>query len=676
MFNANYVKKETARRVNASSQNLLQSALLSVASHIPNPTQHRSVAVFNSLAHERNDPVTLEGKWGAIIDAATGKSVPAQTTADGKTILIAQDVPAYGYKVYREMEPDAPIPAGPHAGTEIENEFYRVRADQSTGNVISILDKRLNRELVDPKSKYQFNQFIAIHKEKRDSLEGTEAIAGSAKSVSVTEGPVFKEMTTTIEDEATGAEIVQMVRLYADLPRIDVVDAVKHARMMLNLSSAERYKDNIFYAFPVEVPNGQPRAEYAGGVVRPYDDQLRWGSHDYLSANRWVDVSSKDFGITVAPWNEQVFEFGEIRYNRFSVDYKPENSHLFGYAWSNRMTGLLDIDNKEPGFTVGYSITSHAGDWNSGAASRLGWSVASPLRAQVIPAKSQGPLDPKAQSFLSVNVPNVELTVLKESEQPGRGWIVRLTETSGELTEAAITSSLLPVESAFLCSGVEDDLSSLPVQRQQIRVHLLPFGTATVRLIAGTPPVSTALDVKAKAISGEKVALQWKGTTGNLYNIYRSADPADPPTAYTLLARVSSDTFTDDHLMPLGTYYYRIATVSPLNLQGPVSEAVDVTTLGTNQEPPPPVNSITVIALTGGRRMVAWDKSPANDLREYELYRSEGTTFSQASMKKISVQVPSGYSIETYIDRDFDPTKTYQYFVVPIDWAGNHESLP
>jgi hypothetical protein len=674
VFNGNYVKKETARRVVADSETLLQSSLKAVTDHIANHSRQRSIAVWNSLVHERDDLVTLSGTWGEMIDATTGERVPTQITAEGKTVFLAHHVPAYGYKIYRETDRVADPVSQPVAGTEMENEFYRIRADRTSGNIASIVDKKLQRELVDTASKYQFNQFVAIHKNEKESIEGTEHLAKNAKSVTVVSGPVFKEMVTTIDDAATGAEIIQTVRLYAETPRIDLQETVKHARMMLNTESAERYKDNIFFAFPVAVPGGQPRAEYPGGVVRPYDDQLRWGSHDFLSANRWIDVSSREFGVTIAPWNEQIFEFGEIRYNKFSADYKPASSHVFGYAWSNRMTGLLDLGNNNPQFSVGYSITSHAGEWNSGAASGFGWSVASPLEAHVVSPRTDGPLDAKSQSFLSVDLPNVELSVIKESEQPGKGWIVRLVETAGKASETQLVSKLLPMHEAYLCSTAEEDQSPLAVTNNKVSVRLLPFGTATVRLIGGAVPAVVS-NVMANAVSGEKVTLRWNGEPRAFYNVYRSDDPDDPPTAYTLVARTVSNSFADDHLMPSGTYYYHVAAVSALNVQGGMSERVAITTLDINQEPPPPVTGLTSIALTGGRRIVAWDKSPAGDIREYVVYRSEGARLTLSHLKQIAVLPPTGFSIETYIDRDFDPGKHYQYFVVPVDWAGNREHL-
>jgi Glycosyl hydrolases family 38 C-terminal domain/Glycosyl hydrolases family 38 C-terminal beta sandwich domain len=675
VFNANYVKKHTARLVDTDSQALLDSSLKAIAEHIPNTTGSKEIAVWNSLTHDRSDPVTLDGSWRTLIDAQTGQRMATQITPEGKTVFLARDVPAYGYKVYREAAARSDAAPAPHPGLEIENEFYRIRADRTTGDIVSIFDKRLNRELVDPSAKYQFNQFIAVHKNERESLEGTDETSGPAQSIMVTEGPVYNDLTTTIEDAGTGAEIVQEVRLYKGLPRIDVRDTVRHAKMMLNTLSAERYKDNIFYAFPIDVPDGQPRAEYPSGVVRPYYDQLRWGSHDFLAANRWIDVSSKDFGITIAPWNEQIFEFGGIHYNELSIEYKPTNSHVFAYSWSNRMTGLLDLGDKDPEFTVGYSIASHAGDWDTGAAAHLGWTVASPLAAEMIPAGAHGGMNGKAQSLLSVDVPNVELTVLKESEQAGRGWIVRLVELSGKATDAVLTSSLLPVQTAYSCSLAEDDQAKLLVDHGEVHVHLLSSGMATIRLEGGPQP-SAVPQVTAKAISGERVAVSWNRTPGGFYNIYRSSDPADPPTSYTLVSRSASNTFLDDHLTPMETYYYRVAAVNRDNMEGPVSSAVSVRTQAIDHEPPPAVTGLTVIMLTGNRRIVAWPKSTAGDIAEYVVYRSEGSIFNPLHMQQVSVQRPTGYSIETYIDPNGDADRNYSYFVLPVDWAGNRSKLP
>ena len=68
----------------------------------------------------------------------------------------------------------------------------------------------------------------------------------------------------------------------------------------------------------------------------------------------------------------------------------------------------------------------------------------------------------------------------------------------------------------------------------------------------------------------DAVSLSWspvaRAAAG--YNIYRSDDPAAPPAAHYLVARTTSTSFTDRGLHIKTPYFYRVAAVSPGNLQG------------------------------------------------------------------------------------------------------------
>ena len=112
--------------------------------------------------------------------------------------------------------------------------------------------------------------------------------------------------------------------------------------------------------------------------------------------------------------------------------------------------------------------------------------VATPLEAMELHPGGQG-LSAQAQSLLDVDAPNVDLTVLKQSEQPGRGWIVRLVETAGHATDTTLHSGLLPIDRAWDASIAEDDRAPLPVREHRVHVHLLPYGMVTVRLMTATP---------------------------------------------------------------------------------------------------------------------------------------------------------------------------------------------
>ena len=669
LFNAAWIKKQGAGRALRDSSKLLDAGMASLASHIHSDGDR--IVVFNSLAHQRDDLVTLSGSCSGVEDLYSGKLEPCQQTSAGKSIFIARAVPAYGYKVYRSSS-QAPASAKNISATqnEISNQFYAVRFDPKTGNVVSIVDKKTGRELVDPKAGHQFNQMVYVHKNSSLSKEGFEYSPAQAREAKSSKGPVAVAFDSWTDDPKTGAAIHQTVTLYDGLPRIDIVDTLEHASVMFSKNYEDRYRENIFYAFPMNVPDGQPRAEYAGGVVRPYVDQLRWGSHDYLMANRWVDVSNADFGVTLAPWNEATISFGEIRYNQLSIDYKPAKPYIFSYAWSNRMAGLLTLNGDDCNATLRYSLRGHDGDWNSGETSKFGWSVASPLLAVTAGPNPQGVLDAKQGSFLNLDAPNVQMTVLKQSEKPGSGWIVRLVETEGKPTDLALSSDLLPLADAHETDLAENDIRKLPVSGRAVKAKILPFGYLTLRLAGGNPPAQVE-NLSATADSGEKVLLRWTSTgAGSRYQLFRSEDARDPATQYTLVGTTNAPEFRDDGLDPGTKYYYRVAAVTRENAASPQSAQVAVTTPATATEPPAPVNDLSVVRMSTTRLMVSWRKSPEKNAARYYLYRSDRAAFDPQGMRPLTVLNKSGYFLETFVDEGLQPGRQYFYQVLPENWSG------
>ena len=425
MFNAQWVKQREGERALTHAREAVRIGFDAFKSEIPNPGG-RKLVVFNPLAHDRTDVVETALTEARIVDPDTHADVPTQRLAEGKLTFIAENVPAFGYKVFdivaggSREKPASSLAVTPSG---LENEFFRIEFDRQTGAIRSLFDKELQRELVDSHAEQEFNQMVYLHTKSRESPEGTLHTPSGATLQPGKAGPVRADFSVVIDDATTGARITQEVIMWARIKRIDIVNRIEHAKALYSDRYEDRYRDNIFYAFPVAVEGGQPRVEYAGGVVRPFDDQLRWGSHDYLNANRWVDVSNAGYGVTMAPWEASAVSFGEIRYNRFSIDYKPSKPYLFSFAWSNRMAGLLTLEPADCNATLRYSFTSHAGDWE-GSASQFGWRIASPLEASVIEKPQTGRTGCGTRSsFVRISAPNVQLVTLKNSEQPGRGWI-------------------------------------------------------------------------------------------------------------------------------------------------------------------------------------------------------------------------------------------------------------
>lgn len=680
-FNAQWGKRLEGRRALADATALFERSFAALTDQILTGAAPTWV-VFNPLAHARTDLVISTDRIPALIDPVTRAPVPMQRLSTGETVFRATDVPAFGYKTYRVA--DAEETSGKSVGassllragaTTLENEYYTITFDAATGAVSSIFDRELGREWIDAAAKQKFNQLVYVSNKTKTSPDGTTYSPAVGASLTPRLGPVAAEMVATFRDPALGdADVTQTVRLYAGMRRIDVDNDLRHVGMLHSSRSADRYRHNLFYAFPLQVDDFTSRAEYPGGVVRPHVDQLGWGSQDYLAANRWVDVSNARFGITMAVSNTPIVHFGEIRYNRLSDDYRPTSSHLYSFAWSNRMSGLFTLSPADMNNRFRYSFTSHAGDWDAGATTRFGWSIASPLTVRAIPAGQSGALPAGTASFLSVNAPNVQLTVLKASEQPGRGWIVRLVETEGRATDAVLDASAFPINAATQCDLVENDREPLAVADGRVALTLRPFSFATVRLFDRSPAPVEVASLRAEALSDSSVGLSWAAVPGaDAYNVYRSVDPAAPPSAHTWVGRATGAGYTDRGLFLDTTYHYRVAAIGAGNQQGKVSAPVVVSTATTNTTPPAPLVDFDIVRETSDRLMICWNRSPAPDIARYFVYRGEDPDFVADEKTLVAVVEPSGYYLDHYADSGLQPGRTYYYQVHPEDWAGNRE---
>lgn len=677
-FNAQWGKRLEGRRALQDAEALLGRSLAVLAGQIPTGGT-RELAVFNPLGHARSDLVFVGEKLAGLVDAETGAAVPVQQLATGETVFVAQDVPAFGYRTYRLAEAGHRGEAAGGdklraAGNTLENEFYTIVFDPASGAVRSIRDRQLDRELVDPAAPYQFNQIVRVAKKAKESLAGEDYAPRSGAKLAASVGPLAAEIVATFQDAKLGdAAVRQTVRLFAGVKRIDVINDLRHVGSLHTTQHTDRYRENIFYAFPIQVEKFTARAEYAGGVVRPHDDQLRWGSHDYLSPNRWVDVRNADYGVTMALHNAPVVHFGEIRYNQLSVDYSPRRSHLYSYAWSNRMAGLSHLNADDLNARLAYSFTSHAGGWNGGATTRFGWSVASPLEARVLPAGQKGSLPAKSASFLAIDAPNVQLTVLKESNQPGRGWIVRLVETEGKTVNATVDVARFPADRAALCDLVENDDRPLEIKAGKVTVPVRSFGFATVRLFAGAAPAAVG-PLTTATVADDRVGLRWQPVAGAIgYNVFRSVDPAAPPTAHTLVGRATGPEFADLGLNLDTTYHYRVAAVGRGNAQGDPSPQLPVQTSTRNLAPPSRLVELDVVRDSAERLMICWRKAPESDVARYLVFRGDRPDFDVAEMRPVAVVRPSGFYLEHVFDSGLKPGTTYHYRVLPEDWAGNRQ---
>jgi len=233
--------------------------------------------------------------------------------------------------------------------------------------------------------------------------------------------------------------------------------------------------------------------------------------------------------------------------------------------------------------------------------------------------------------------------------------------------------SRFPVDRAVLCDLVENDQRPLLLRDGILEVAVPGFGFATVRLHSTAVPPSLG-GVVVESSTDDRVRLHWPAVPGVAsYNVFRSVDPDEPPTAHSFVGRTTEAAFTDTGLNLDTTYTYFVAAVAPGNSQGPVSVKMDARTSARNVAPPSPVRELGIVRQAADRLMVCWRKAPESDVARYFVYRSERPDFSPTQLQAIAEVKPGGYYLEHFMDGQLSAGTTYYYQVVAEDWASNRQ---
>jgi hypothetical protein len=532
-------KATFAYDASVAATELLDEALENLSKNI-HASESNLLAVFNQLSWERTDVVRaivpeqmLQGKSGfQIVDVESGEEISYQhvekteleqeiTTRnrDGRMryqidinewrhiqdtsqfiVFTAEEVPAFGYRVYRVVpdehspECDSPISFGEDW---MENRWYRIQFDRTTGGLLSMYDKELKRELVDKSSDYRLNQYIyerpiggrkAIDDQKvetefnRSSPVGCETAHGaspvSAEIVRGVQGPVMGSMIVKTAGERC-PEIQQEVFLYAHTKKIEIVNTL--------IKEETLDAEAVYYAFPFDVPDFRARCEVEGCAMEPEVEQLPGSCRDWYAVQNWVDFSNQDFGVTWATDEAPLVQLSQINTGRWANKLELNHSTLFSWIMNNYwMTNFKASQGGRIRFRC--ALTSHPGGYDPVQATRFGWGANAGLQARVLEENPAGRLPASSASFCRVDAPNVVLTAFKQAED-GQGIIIRFREVTGKKTAFRMELPQLHLERAYSTNIVEENQEELAVEGRQIGLTVEAYGVATIR-VAVTPVVS------------------------------------------------------------------------------------------------------------------------------------------------------------------------------------------
>ncbi|HEV2328552.1 MAG TPA: polysaccharide lyase family protein [Verrucomicrobiae bacterium] len=475
------VKAAYAVDADAQSRGLLKSGMSELAAMVP----ASDLVVFNSLAWPRNAVVSTES-IGAVLDMKTKRIFPCQSLPEGGSCFVAGELPAIGYRTYRQVAlNDAPPDAVEISGNQIENEYYRVTLNPKTGGIASIYDKQLGRQLVDTRADYDLGELIY-----RSGGEGTYAIHSDLKNlpppqfsdhrqtaanIESVNGPVFGELDShsTADDFP---QITMRVRLYRGIKQLDLIFELDKKETL--------QKEGVYLAFPFATDARQDGLwlDYPDEITEPLKDQHASACRDWYSVQRWLAISDRDETVELSSLDAPLFTIGGMTACTWPRELDLRRGHVFGYIMNNYWH-----TNYKAGqgghFVFRYSITSDAGGFSKRDAVIRGWNMYCPAVA----VRGEGDHNPVSSSpvasFAKVEPAGLPLTAIKGAED-GDGFIFRCCDYSGDGGTLKLTLPR-PIREATECNLVESNEGRLRGYGRRVSLPLTPFAPASMRVSFG-----------------------------------------------------------------------------------------------------------------------------------------------------------------------------------------------
>jgi alpha-mannosidase len=438
-------------------------------------TDARSLLVINPASWARSDIVQVTLPKGLVV---ADPDVPSCETPGG-TLLLIKDVPSCGYKVLSLAPGARAATPTDQAGSTLESPFYRVAFNAGSGAVISLFDKELKRELVDPGAPYQLNQYLYVAGGKDSRIvmnpHGPEPAlkvrtSGAATLHRVRLGDLGERMIITTSAPMTPT-LTTEVTVWNHLRRVDILN---------RFEKTETYdKEAVYFAFPFAAEQPTFRYECPAGIVNANRDMLPGACLDWFAVQHFVEIESTEAAIAWSSPDAPLVCFQDINRGKWQRNLPLKTGHIYAYVLNNYWHTNYKAGQGGP-LSFRFSITSRAKADNT-ASAQFGWSAANSLLPVVAEPHPSGPLSGKSASLVEIAEPNVLLLAAKQADA-GDGLVLRLWETSGRPTTAHLRLNHLPATRAMACNLVEDPEGALHVQEGQIAVPIRGSGLATLKI--------------------------------------------------------------------------------------------------------------------------------------------------------------------------------------------------
>lgn len=452
----------------ASNQfaSILTKATETIASGMNTEAKGTPIVVFNPLNIEREDVVeasiTFPGGVPQAVRVAgpDGREVPAQLNGANNgvaKVLFLAKAPSVGYAVY-DVQPAEAAPSSSLQVSEssLENGRYRVKIDEN-GDVSSIFDKKLNRELLAAPIRFAIitdnpQHWPAWNMDFADERRPPRTLVGGPAKIRVVEsGPA--RVAVEISRQGEDSRFVQTIRLSAG----DAGNRVEFS----NVIDWKAKEANLKVVFPLSAAN--PMATYnwdIGTVQRPNENDRQFE----VATHRWIDLTdqSGSYGVTILTDAKTASDKPSDNMLRLTLIRTP------GTRGGYEDQGTQDWGHHE----LVFGLAGHEGDWRQAQTDWQAYRLNEPVMAFET-SKHAGSLG-NSFSLLKVSNSRVRLMAMKKAET-GDEAIIRLVEMDGKAAPDVHIVFAAPVAAAREVNGQEQPLGAATVKGGELVVSFSAY---------------------------------------------------------------------------------------------------------------------------------------------------------------------------------------------------------
>ncbi len=384
----------------------------------------------------------------------TGFYASDVVSAGGKSIY-AENIPPMGYKVCSVS--DSSESGVTVSERNMENKFYIITFDEKY-NITSMYDKVNKKEVV--KKGELFNQLRIFEDIPReyDAWEITDYYVRKSWDINDVENVEF------ITDNEFGG--IKITRKYLDstiMQSIIIYDKTDRIDVKTELDWNEEHQ-LLKVFFPVNVHAYEATYDIQfGNIKRPTHKNTSWDKAKFeVCAHKWADISDNSYGVSII--------------NDCKYGYSSQGSTLSLTLLKCATYPNPYADKGHHSFS--YSICPHIGDFRAGDTVKKAQLFNNPLMTMPV-VKQSGAL-PESFSFVNTNSKNIVIDTVKKAEKSD-DIIVRLYDAydfNGDIT----LKFALPIKKAFLCDLLENEVSQLSINDNDIKLNVSNYEIVTLKL--------------------------------------------------------------------------------------------------------------------------------------------------------------------------------------------------